>query len=328
MSGVRPPDSALLRYRRTAAAARRADHTVASWHAEQLALIARLTRGLERVCLVHRVAPADLDVLLTALRHWRNSQTAWAYALPSSAARWLQLTVLARAGDALAWGGLRLHTSRRLIAAFEALADEGSEADASAGRLALSFRRLRTRLAARAPLAAAATAHHRRAACARCVATWLQHAARHTQLRAAVARWRRVETKRGILAWRTRATRRRIVGFCDTWASPSNCAPPAAPPTRGVRRRPSDRRRSRSSAAASPRSSFARSGARSARGSSTRARTPSPPRGSRGRCTPRERRASCAGGRPGGGTRRWRVRTREAEAGGCLERRATGGSPA
>ena len=109
MSGVRPPDSAMLRYRRTAAA-RRADHTVASWHAEQLALIARCTRGLERVCLVHRVAPADLDVLLTALRHWRNSQTAWAYAPPSSAARWLQLTVLARAGDALAWGGLRLHT--------------------------------------------------------------------------------------------------------------------------------------------------------------------------------------------------------------------------
>ena len=131
MSGVRPPDSAMLRYRRTAAAARRADHTVASWHAEQLALIARLTRGVERVCLVHRVAPADLDVLLTALRHWRNSQTAWAYAPPSSAARWLQLTVLARAGDALAWGGLRLHTSRRLRAAFEALADEGSEADAA-----------------------------------------------------------------------------------------------------------------------------------------------------------------------------------------------------
>ena len=101
MSGVRPPDSALLRYRRTAAAARRADHTVASWHAEQLGAHRQVGRAAdERVCLVHRVAPADLDVLLTALRHWRNSQTAWAYAPPSSAARWLQLTVLARAGDA------------------------------------------------------------------------------------------------------------------------------------------------------------------------------------------------------------------------------------
>ena len=241
---------------------------------------------------------------LTALRHWRNSQTAWAYAPPSPAARWLQLTVLARRRRA------RMGRPPPPHGAAAAPPLRRSPTRAPRPRLLCTPRSLLppppNALGGARAARAAATAHHRRAACARCVATGLQHAARHTAARRFVAMAaRRVETRHPRVE-HTICAEAASSGCCDTLACPSNRVPPAAPPTRGVRRR---RAIGGARARRPRRAALVLRSQRRALGSwsTTRARRPATARLQRA-VHARERRASCAGGQPGG-TRRWRART-------------------
>ena len=179
----------------------------------------------------------------------------------------------------------------------------------------------------RAPLAVAATAHHRRAACARCVSVAAARGAPHPAARRFVAMAaRRVETRHRRMAHARGGPTTHRRAFAIRGRFP-RCAPPPRHQHVGVRQRPPARRRSRSSAAASPRSSFARSGALSSWVEHARAHALATARLQRAVHAARATGASRFGARPAG-TRRHAHRLRWVKIAVKRGDGAPGGSPA